>query len=299
MGATEKADGVKPSETEGTLRFGHSPDADDAYMFYGFAQGAVQVELPGAAGKVRRWRVDHLLEDIQSLNERAMTGELEITAVSAHAYPFVAEKYWVMRTGVSMGDDYGPIVVAREPGTLAGLRGARIAVPGMQTTAMLTLKLFLDEFRPVLVRFDQILEAVRDGQADAGIVIHEGQLTWQTMGVHKIADLGGLWKAETGHPLPLGLDIVRKDLGLELAGAASAALRRSIEYAQDHHQEAMRYALQFGRGLDTQLGDRFVGMYVNHWTLDMGDKGKRALAVLLDRAAEAGLVPQVRDLRIV
>jgi len=292
-------DGLNAQEPAGTLRFGHSPDADDAYMFYGFAQDAVAVELAGASGPPRRWRVEHLLEDIQSLNERALTGELEMTAVSAHAYPFVAEKYWVMRTGVSMGDDYGPIVVARTPGTLESLRGARIAVPGLQTTAILALKLFLSEFRPVLIRFDQILEAVRDGKADAGIIIHEGQLFWQTLGLHRIADLGVLWKAETGLPLPLGLDLVRKDLGLPLATAASDALRRSIVYAQEHHEEAMRYALQFGRGLDTALGDRFVGMYVNHWTLDLGEKGRTALATLLERAADAGLVPKVRDLRIV
>ena len=313
-------------ETEGRLRFGHSPDPDDAYMFYGFAAGGIRVELPGTPGDgtgagrgaaraaatagsaaatagsaaaTRRWRVEHVLEDIQSLNERAMRAELEITAISAHAYPFVAEKYWVMRTGVSMGDGYGPLVVARRPASLEDLRGATIAVPGLQTTGILALKLFLDEFRPVLVRFDRILEAVRAGEAEAGVVIHEGQLTWQAAGVHKVADLGALWKGETGLPLPLGLDVVRKDLGARLAAAASLALRRSIEYARAHHPEAMRYALQFGRGLDSSLGDQFVGMYVNDWTLDMGDAGRRALAVLLDRAADAGLVPEVRDLKIV
>jgi 1,4-dihydroxy-6-naphthoate synthase len=302
-------------EDAGVLRFGHSPDPDDAFMFYGFAAGGVKVELredgsmdasPAASGSSateapgRRYRVEHVLEDIQSLNERAMRAELEMTAVSAHAYPFVAERYWVMRTGVSMGDGYGPLVVARAPtSSLADLRGARIAVPGLLTTGMLVLKLFLDEFRPVLVRFDQILEAVAEGRAEAGVVIHEGQLTWPSASVHKVVDLGELWKKDTGYPLPLGLDLVRKDLGLPLAFAASAALRKSIEFAQAHREEAMRYALQFGRGLDATLGDRFVGMYVNDWTLDMGEPGRRALALLLDRAAEAGLTPGVSDLRLV
>lgn len=285
---------------EGVLRFGHSPDPDDAFMFYGFATGAVQVELPGATGtEPRRWRVEHVLEDIQSLNERAMDGELEMTAVSAHAYPYVADKYWVLRTGVSMGDGYGPIVVARRDQTLSDLRGAKIAVPGMLTTAMLTLKLLLSEFRPVVVPFDRILEVVQEGGADAGLVIHEGQLTWGSTGLYKIADLGKLWGEATGLPLPLGLDLVRKDLGLDLAMAASSALRRSIRYAREHQTEAIEYALRYGRGLDVQLGTRFVDMYVNAWTEDMGEKGRLALVTLLDRAADAGLTPRVEELRLI
>ncbi len=280
--------------TSGVLRFGHSPDPDDAYMFYGFAAGAVEVELGES-----RWKVEHLLEDIQSLNERALAGELEITAISAHAYPYVADRYWVMRTGVSMGDGYGPLVVSREPASLADLRGRRVAVPGMMTTGLLALKLRLPEFRPVLVPFDRILETVRDGEADAGIVIHEGQLTWAGFGVHKVADLGALWKEETGLPLPLGLDVVRRDLGLDLAAACSSALRRSIEYGRAHQQEAIDYALRYGRGLDQALGTRFVDMYVNDWTVDMGDRGKQALALLLARAADAGFVPEVRELVLV
>jgi 1,4-dihydroxy-6-naphthoate synthase len=240
--------------------------------------------------------VEHLLEDIQSLNERALAGELEITAISAHAYPFVVSKYWVMRTGVSMGDGYGPLVVTVEPATLASLRGARIAVPGMMTTAILALKLFLPEFRPLPVRFDEIPEAVRAGKADAGILIHEGQLTYEADGLVKVADLGVLWKERTGLPLPLGLDVVRRDLGPDLATACSTALRRSIEYARAHADAAMAYALEYGRGLSTELGERFVGMYVNDWTLDMGETGRRALVTLLDTAADAGLVPRVEDL---
>jgi 1,4-dihydroxy-6-naphthoate synthase len=291
--------GAGEMPTSSVLRFGHSPDPDDAFMFYGFATGAVQVELSSGRGQARRWRVEHVMEDIQSLNERAMTGDLELTAVSAHAYPFVADKYWVMRTGVSMGDGYGPIVVGREPGNLESARGTRIAVPGMLTTAMLTLKLFLDEFRPVLAPFDRIVEVVQAGDADAGVIIHEGQLTWKESGLYKLADLGRLWQEETGLPLPLGLDLVRKDLGLEVASAASAALRRSIAYAREHQASAMEYALQYGRGLDTELGTRFVDMYVNDWTVDMGERGRQALVALLDRAADAGLTPRVEELSLV
>lgn len=280
---------------DGVLRFGHSPDPDDAFMFYGFEAGGVRVEVPGGG----RWKVEHVLEDIQSLNERAMRGELEITAVSAHAYPFVQDQYWVMRTGVSMGDGYGPLVVAREPMEWKDLKGARIAIPGLLTTAMLTLKLFLPEFRPVLIPFDQILEYVRKGGADAGVVIHEGQLTYDRSGLVRVADLGRMWMDETGLPLPLGLDLVRKDLGHELASAASAALRQSITYAREHKEDAIAYALNYGRGLDAALGLRFVQMYVNDWTYDMGEKGRLALAALLDRAADAGLTPRVEDLRLV
>lgn len=285
---------------EGILRFGHSPDPDDAFMFYGFASGAVRVELPGREpGSLRCWGVEHVLEDIQSLNERAMAGELEITAVSAHAYPFVASRYWVMRTGVSMGDGYGPILVANRPATLESLGGARIAVPGMMTTAVLALKLFLPEFRPLPVRFDEIPAFVRAGRADAGLLIHEGQLTYADDGLVAVADLGARWKEKTGLPLPLGLDLVRRDLGPDLARACSEALRRSIEYARAHADEAMAYALGYGRGLSPELGSRFVGMYVNDWTLDMGETGRKALVRLLDTAADAGLAPRVEDLPLV
>lgn len=290
---------MQDDEFEGVLRFGHSPDPDDAFMFHGFAVGAVHVEVPDVTqGIPRRWRVEHLLEDIQSLNERALLGELEITAISAHAYPFVASKYRVMRTGVSMGDGYGPLVVTRSPATLDSLRGARIAVPGLMTTAILALKIFLPDFQPVLVRFDEIPAAVRDGRADAGILIHEGQLTFEADGLVKVADMGVLWKEKTGLPLPLGLDVVRRDLGPEMATACSTALRRSIEYARAHSDEAMAYALQYGRGLTTELGTQFVGMYVNDWTLDMGETGRRALVTLLDHAADLGFVPRVEELPI-
>lgn len=282
---------------EGTLRFGHSPDPDDAYMFYGFAAGGIEVEVKaGLSGAARRYRVEHLLEDIQSLNERALRAELEITAISAHAYPYVAATYRVMRTGVSMGDGYGPIVVAREPRPLDSLRGARIAVPGLMTTAYLALQLRLRPFTPEVVPFDAILEQVREGKAEAGLIIHEGQLTFATEGLVKVADLGEDWKAETGLPLPLGVDAVRRDLGPELAVAASRALRASIEYADAHRSDALAYALRYGRGLDDTLGDRFIGMYVNAWTRDMGEPGRQALQLLFERGAAAGLIPAVPEI---
>jgi 1,4-dihydroxy-6-naphthoate synthase len=280
---------------EGTLTFGHSPDPDDAFMFYGFHAGDVCVELE-EGGHRRRWRVQHELQDIQTLNERALRGELEITAISAHAYPYVADRYWVMRTGVSMGDGYGPIVVANRPMSLADLRGKRIGIPGRMTTAALVFRILAPEHEEVPVYFDQMQQAVREGGVDAGIIIHEGQLTYLDEGLHAVADLGILWKEETGLPLPLGLDVVRRDLGPEIARAATRALRASIEYARAHRSEAMEYALRYGRGLDLSLGGRFVDMYVNDWTLDMGAAGERSLRALLERGAEQGLVPPVSEL---
>lgn len=280
---------------EGSLTFGHSPDPDDAFMFYGFHAGDVRVELK-EEGRLRRWRVEHQLQDIQTLNERALRAELEITAISAHAYPYVADQYWVMRTGVSMGDGYGPIVVAREPMSLADLRGKRIGIPGKMTTAALVFRILAPEHEEVPVFFDQMQEAVREGTVDAGIIIHEGQLTYRADGLHAVADLGVLWKQQTGLPLPLGLDVVRKDLGRDLAEAATRALRASIEYARSHHREAMEYALEYGRGLDLLQGGRFVDMYVNDWTLDMGEAGQRALRALLQRGTEQGLLPPVPEL---
>lgn len=283
---------------EGSLCFGHSPDPDDAYMFYGFADGAVHVEVDEGAFR-KRWTVEHRLEDIQTLNERALRGEYEITAISAHNYPYVADRYWVMRTGVSMGDDYGPIVVAREPMSLADLRGRRIAIPGERTTAALVFRLLTPPHEEESVFFDQIGAAVLEGKFDAGVLIHEGQLTYMDEGLHKVADLGVLWKQETGLPLPLGLDVVRKDLGMDVARAATRALRASIEHARRHPEAAMEYALRYGRGLDLAKGTRFVGMYVNDWTLDMGDAGLEALQLLLRRGAERGLVPSISDLVLV
>ncbi len=275
------------------LRFGHSPDPDDAFMFYGFAAGAVTVE---------GYRVEHVLEDIESLNRRAESAELEITAVSAHAYARLADRYWVMRTGASVGRGYGPIVVARAGGPLAGLEdlaGRTVALPGAGTTAALVFALYAPACRAVQRPFDAILDDVAQGRADAGVIIHEGQLTFADHGVRRLADLGELWRADTGLPLPLGLDVVRRDLGRPLADAASRALRASIEYARAHEEEALDYALRYGRGLEREVGRRFIDMYVNADTLDLGPEGERALGALYERAAARGLIPRAPELVVV
>ena len=270
------------------LQLGHSPDPDDAFMFYGLAKD----KLPTG-----RYRFKHVLQDIQTLNQRAMKGDLEITAISIHAYPYVADKYALTSCGSSMGDKYGPMIVAREPMTLADLRGKTIAIPGELTTAFLTLQLCLgkagEAFKAVVVHFDQIPAYVRDGKADAGLLIHEGQLTFQTMGLHLLIDLGMWWYEKTGLPLPLGGNCIRKDLGQETMQEVTDILKQSIQYSLDHRPEAVEYALQYGRDLDRELADRFVGMYVNHWTIDYGDRGKEAIDRLLAEGAAAGLVPKV------
>ena len=276
------------------LQLGHSPDPDDAFMFYGLAKNKL------ATG---RYRFQHVLQDIQTLNQRAMKGDLEITAISIHAYPYVADKYALTSCGSSMGDGYGPMIVAREPMTLADLRGKTIAIPGELTTAFLTLQLCLgkagEAFKAVVVHFDQIPAYVRDGKADAGLLIHEGQLTFQTMGLHLLIDLGMWWHEKTGLPLPLGGNCIRKDLGRETMQEVTDILKQSIQYSLDHRAEAVEYALQYGRDLDRELADRFVGMYVNHWTIDYGDRGKTAIDRLLTEGAKAGLVPKVREIEYV
>jgi 1,4-dihydroxy-6-naphthoate synthase len=272
------------------LRFGHSPDPDDAFMFYGFATGAVQV---------RDYKVEHVLEDIESLNRRALTAELEITAVSAHAYAHLADRYWVMRTGASVGRGYGPLVVAREEMPLAALAGKKVALPGAWTTAALVFGLLAPPCETVQRPFDGILEDVAQGRVDAGVIIHEGQLTFAEHGVRRVADLGQLWHAETGLPLPLGLDVVRADLGRDLANEASRALRASIEYAIAHEDDAVAYAMGFGRGLDRERCRKFVRMYVNDDTMDLGDEGERALGTLYTRATERGILPQMPHLTFV
>jgi len=284
------------------LRLGHSPDPDDAFMFYALARE----KIPTGA-----YRFEHVLEDIQTLNQRALRGELEITAISIHAYPHVADKYALTSCGSSMGDGYGPMVVAARPLELAELPGRRIAIPGRLTTAFLALQLCLGRgrergtndaaaaFEFVVVPFDQILRCVADGQADAGLVIHEGQLTYGQLGLHLVVDLGAWWKQQTGLPLPLGGNCIRKDLGASAMRQITAILTRSIQYALEHRDEAVEYALQFGRDLDRPLADRFVGMYVNQWTLDYGAVGRRAIATLLERGAAAGLVLPVGQVEFV
>jgi 1,4-dihydroxy-6-naphthoate synthase len=270
------------------LKLGHSPDPDDAFMFYGLAKN----KLPSG-----RYRFEHVLQDIQTLNQRAMKGELEITAISIHAYPYVADKYALTSCGSSMGDQYGPMIVAREPMALADLRGKTIAIPGKLTTAFLTLQLCLGKISETckfeVVHFDQIPAYVRDGKADAGLLIHEGQLTFQTLGLHLLMDLGMWWHEKTSLPLPLGGNCIRKDLGQPVMQEVTDILKASIQYSLDHRAEAVDYALQYGRDLDRALADRFVGMYVNHWTLDYGDRGKAAIDRLLAEGAAAGLVPKV------
>ena len=279
------------------LRFGHSPDADDAYMFYGFHTGRATI-----AG----CRVEHVLEDIQSLNRRALErADLEITAVSAHAYAHLADRYAVLACGASMGMGYGPVVVATGPRTLESLRGERVAIPGKLTTAALLLKLECPDCVPVEVMFDRIPEVVRRGHADdgakvaAGVIIHESQLTYIAEGLTKVLDFGELCEARDGLPVPLGLDVVRRDLGPDLMHAVSRGFRASIQDALDHEEEAIRYALRFGRGLDVPKGKQFVHMYVNELTLDMGERGRRALASLYDRALDAGLIPAQPPLAVV
>jgi 1,4-dihydroxy-6-naphthoate synthase len=234
----------------------------------------------------------HQLEDIETLNRRALNGELEVSAVSIHAFAHLADRYALLASGSSMGDRYGPTVITREPATLADLRGRTIAVPGLLTTAYLALRLCLGKDVPVVVLpFDQILLAVAEGKADAGLIIHEGQLYYGDRGLHKVVDLGQWWFEETGLPLPLGGNVVRKDLGEELVEQIARLLKQSILYALEHRQEALEYALRYARDLDPTLADRFVGMYVNDWTVDYGPKGREAVHTLLARGADAGLVP--------
>jgi len=287
---------MKPDPTASTdtrvLRFGHSPDPDDAFMFYGLARGAV---------RIRDFQVEHVLFDIQTLNEMAMSGEIEVTAISAHAYPAVADRYWIMRCGASMGIGYGPILVAAPdgPASLEALAGARIAIPGLLTTAWLVARLYLPPFEAVVHPFDDIPRAVAEGAVDAGLVIHEGQITYADQGLVKLGDLGEAWQADTGLPLPLGLDVVRKDLGRELAAEVSRGLADSIRYAFDHEDDAVAYALDYGRGLDTEKARTFVRMYVNEYTRDMGEEGRRALRTLFDRAAAAGYTEPVGEIDLI
>ncbi|HLG93684.1 MAG TPA: MqnA/MqnD/SBP family protein [candidate division Zixibacteria bacterium] len=272
------------------LKIGHSPDPDDAFMFYGLAKGKV---------KIRDFEIEHVLADIQTLNERAFKRELEVTAVSAFAFTRMADDYWIMKTGASMGEGYGPILVAREPLKPEALKGKKVAIPGVWTTAYLLAQIYLPRFEPVPVDFAKVFETVKSGQAVAGVIIHEGQLTYPETGLHKIADFGQLWFAETALPLPLGLDVVRRDLGKKLAEEISCGLKQSIEYGFAHEPAALDYALQFGRGIGSATGRKFVRMYVNDYTLDMGQKGERALRRLFDKAAKKGFLKNKPEVELV
>ena len=261
------------------IRLGHSPDPDDAFMFWALAAGEVDP---------RGFEFEHVLRDIQTLNEWAFEGRLEVTAISLHSYPFVQERYVLLPHGASMGAGYGPIVVAREPLSDDDLRRVEIAVPGRMTTAFLGLRLRLGEFAWREVPFDEIMDEVVSGKADAGLLIHEGQLTYGASGLEKVVDLGEWWLAETGLPLPLGVNVARRDLGVETLRELSAVLAESIRAGLDNRERALEYALQFGRGLDDELADRFVGMYVNELTEDYGEEGRKAVRELLARGEEIG-----------
>lgn len=263
------------------VRVGHSPDPDDAFMFWAIAHDKIKTD--GIT-------FTHVIEDIESLNRRAFKGELEVTAISAFTFFRVADKYALMPCGASIGDNYGPVLVAKRPLYAKELAGKRVAVPGLNTTAYLTLRLFLPDFKEVVVPFDKVLDAVTEGSVDAGLIIHEGQLTYKTLGFHKVADLGEWFHEMTELPLPLGVDVVRKNLGRDVMRKVTKLLRVSIEHGLEHRKEALEYALKFGRGIPTDTADTFVGMYVNDYTVDMGKKGKEGLKVLQQAAREAGLL---------
>jgi len=264
------------------IRVAHSPDSDDAFMFYGLASGAIDT---GDLEFV------HELQGIQELNERAMRGELEVTAVSIHAYAHLTDRYILLPHGASMGEGYGPRLVSRRVLDRASLRGATVAVPGELTSAYLALKLWEPEIHTVAMAFDEIMEAVADGRVDVGLIIHEGQLTYVDSDLVMLEDLGRWWKEETGLPLPLGGNVIRRDLGPDLIPRVSDYLRRSIAYSLEHREEAMDYAMGFARGLDRGTADDFVGMYVNRRTLDYGQDGREAVRLFLQRGVDAGLVP--------
>jgi 1,4-dihydroxy-6-naphthoate synthase len=283
------------------LRLGHSPDPDDAFMFYALAKD----KIPTGP-----YRFEHVLQDIQTLNLRARKAELEITAISIHAYPYVADKYALTSCGSSMGDQYGPMVVCREKDAVAygnnpiqTLRGKRIAIPGELTTAFLSLQLCLGKagvgFDYEVVMFDEIPKAVSEGRVDAGLIIHEGQLTYAQSGLHKLLDMGVWWHQKTGLPLPLGGNCIRKDLGPKVMQEVTDILKQSIQYSLDHRAQAVDYALQYGRDLNRELADEFVGMYVNHWTIDYGPRGREAITRLLKEGAAAGLVPDAGEVQYV
>jgi 1,4-dihydroxy-6-naphthoate synthase len=260
----------------------HSPDSDDAFMFYALS-----------TQKLRSPRVsfEHVLADIETLNQGALEGRYDLTAISYHAYPYVADRYALTSAGSSVGDGYGPLVIAPRPCSIDELRGKTIAVPGARTTAFLTLKLLLPDFRPLYVPFDQVFDAVKKGSAEAGLIIHEGQLSFDRSGLHRVVDLGRWWRQTYGLPLPLGANAIRRSLDPEIARECGVMLRRSIEYALAHREEALTYAMQFARGLDSALTEKFVGMYVNDYTLEAGPKVREAAQKLLDLGHEAGLIP--------
>jgi 1,4-dihydroxy-6-naphthoate synthase len=281
----------------GVFTLGHSPDPDDAFMFYAMAENKVDL---------RGYRFEHRLEDIQTLNERALRGELHISAISIHAFAYVSERYALLPCGASMGDGYGPMVVAIEGGkveTDATIRErllrSTIAIPGRMTSAYLALQLYLGDFKHVVVPFDQIFDAVKSRKADAGLIIHEGQLTFAQAGFTKIIDLGEWWKRETGLPLPLGGNVLRKDIPLEVQRDLLAIMRESIDYGLAHRDAAVRHSMPYARDMDAQLAGKFIGMYVNDFTRDYGETGREAIRLFLNRAAEAGYIEKTPAIEFV
>lgn len=267
------------------IRVAHSPDSDDAFMFYALASGQIDT---GSLEYV------HELQDIETLNRRALKGELEVTAVSLHAYAYLADRYALLSSGCSMGDGYGPRLVATSPKPAdprAAIKGLRIAVPGTMTTAYLALRLYQPDFEPVVMPFDQIEDAVLRGEVPVGLLIHEGQLTFADLGLHLWDDMGAWWLRETGLPLPLGGNVVRRDLGPVVMAQVARDLKASIEFSLAHRKQALAHAKQYNRGISDERTDTFVGMYVNQWTVDYGDRGRRAVQLLLDRGHEAGIIP--------
>ena len=272
------------TETERSIiTLAHSPDSDDAFMFYGLATNKLDTG---------RLSFKHLLKDIQTLNEEAMLGTYDVTAISFHAYAYVADKYALLPHGASIGDNYGPILVSREVLTPEDIPSLKIAVPGKLTSAFLALRIFNPDFAFEVVPFDKILDAVKDGSCQAGLLIHEGQLFYETMGLHKVLDLGEWWHQRTGLPLPMGGNAIRRDLGPDLIKEISHLLRESISYSLENREDALQYAMQFARDMDTDLADRFVAMWVNDLTLDYTERGREAVRRLLDEGFEQGIIPK-------
>jgi len=273
------------------IQVGHSPDPDDAFMFHALANDKIDTG---------RYRFTHVLQDIETLNQRAFRSELELTAVSLHGYAYLTDRYALCACGASMGDKYGPMVVAREPMAIEDLKGKKIAIPGKLTTAFLALQLLIGQDATFEEHpFDEILNLVEQGKVDAGLIIHEGQLTYGTQGLSLVVDLGVWWYEDTGLPLPLGGNAIRRDLGQEVMEEVTAYLKQSIEYGLAHRKDALAHAMKYGRDLDTELTDKFVGMYVNDWTLDFGETGRKAVATLLKRGYDQGIIDRPVDLEFI
>ncbi len=275
---------VKTEQTPGirTISVAHSPDSDDAFMFYGLATNKLETE---------GLKFEHTLKDIQSLNEDAKNGVFDVTAISFHAYAYVSDKYALLPHGASIGDNYGPIVVSKEPRDASEIGSMKIAVPGEMTSAYLALRIYNKDFQHVVVPFDEIIETVQSGIVDAGLLIHEGQLFYNQMGLNKVLDLGEWWFDKTTLPLPMGGNVIRRDLGKDLMTRVSKHLHESIQYSMDNREDALAYAMQFARDMQPELADRFVAMWVNDLTLDYGDRGREAVKRLLAEGHKAGIIP--------